>query len=469
MIDPVSSTTTSLLPPELLWLVPLAGVVAMLWGHLKTIWGHLTGFVIAEVKVNGVLVYPLLARLKKEGKVLPYNVRRFVVWNMPNRNGAFWQPTLGEVPPLFNRFFWLRHNLILVKSDSKTLSIVYVRWCFDAVGFLETLAKDLRERRDVEIREAKSDVPSRFRVSTLSGRGSIHARAGTPLSTTPHSPGSADNGAPKEIADIDDYLRNPQYDHETRELVLWKGGVSIEDFQTQTEKEDPYASLALPEHFAQVRADLNRWILSAAWYRDRGIPWRRGYLFHGPPGGGKTSLTVALAKEFNLPVYVFDLTSMTNEELHSKWQNILLQTPCIALIEDIHAVFDGRNNLAGDMGGGLTFDCLLNVIGGAQQNNGVCVIITTNEPDKLDPALGRPGEDGASSRPGRLDRAFYFGPPSTDQKRELASKFKLDDVAIERLLSASRADESYAQFSERCIDVALSSYWSDEKKQVIAV
>ena len=33
-----------------------------------------------------------------------------------------------------------------------------------------------------------------------------------------------------------------------------------------------------------IVTDLDEWRSSAAWYHDRGIPYRRGYLLHGPPG-----------------------------------------------------------------------------------------------------------------------------------------------------------------------------------------
>lgn len=35
--------------------------------------------------------------------------------------------------------------------------------------------------------------------------------------------------------------------------------------------------------------------MNRKWYADRGIPYRRGYLFYGPPGTGKTSFIGALA------------------------------------------------------------------------------------------------------------------------------------------------------------------------------
>jgi chaperone BCS1 len=37
--------------------------------------------------------------------------------------------------------------------------------------------------------------------------------------------------------------------------------------------------------------DANEFLRSEQWYADRGIPWRRGYLLHGCPGSGKTSLS----------------------------------------------------------------------------------------------------------------------------------------------------------------------------------
>lgn len=40
-----------------------------------------------------------------------------------------------------------------------------------------------------------------------------------------------------------------------------------------------------------------------------GIPYRRGYLFHGTPGSGKTSLVHVLASELDLPIYSLSLSS----------------------------------------------------------------------------------------------------------------------------------------------------------------
>lgn len=71
------------------------------------------------------------------------------------------------------------------------------------------------------------------------------------------------------------------------------------------------------------------------WYAQRGLPYRRGYLFYGPPGTGKTSLSLALAGELKLPLYILSLStgSLTDETLTMLF--VGLPRKCIVLLEDI--------------------------------------------------------------------------------------------------------------------------------------
>lgn len=87
----------------------------------------------------------------------------------------------------------------------------------------------------------------------------------------------------------------------------------------------------------QVLADINEYLHPATprWYANRGIPLRRGYLFHGPPGTGKTSLSFALAGVFGLDIYVISLLepTLTEEDLLALFNS--LPRRCVVLLEDI--------------------------------------------------------------------------------------------------------------------------------------
>ncbi|KAK1050708.1 hypothetical protein LTR33_014650 [Friedmanniomyces endolithicus] len=85
---------------------------------------------------------------------------------------------------------------------------------------------------------------------------------------------------------------------------------------------------------------------SPKWYATRGIPYRRGYLFHGPPGTGKTSLSFALAGIFGLEIYAISLQepTLTEGDLMQLFNG--LPRRCIVLLEDVDAAGLLRDGLS---------------------------------------------------------------------------------------------------------------------------
>lgn len=132
------------------------------------------------------------------------------------------------------------------------------------------------------------------------------------------------------------------------------------------------------------------------WYSDRGIPYRRGYLFYGPPGTGKSSLAFAAAGFLGLNVYILDLnaTQLTEDALAQLFQE--LPRRCLVLLEDIdtNEVTGRRSDESKKKRKGnnkISLSALLNTIDGVAAQEGRVLVMTTNHQENLDPALIRPG------------------------------------------------------------------------------
>jgi chaperone BCS1 len=113
----------------------------------------------------------------------------------------------------------------------------------------------------------------------------------------------------------------------------------------------PVSTVSLDEaQKTQVVADINEYLhpATAKWYAARGIPYRRGYLFHGPPGTGKTSLSFALAGTFGLSIYCASLSETELKESDFASLSTHLPSRCIVLLEDIDSAGIRREKGSGD-------------------------------------------------------------------------------------------------------------------------
>ncbi len=138
-----------------------------------------------------------------------------------------------------------------------------------------------------------------------------------------------------------------------------------------------------------ILADLNKFFASRLRYENLGIPWRRGYLLHGPPGTGKTSLVTALASELALNVCTLSLASPTVTD--EKIGNLLSTVPprSVILIEDIDSFFHARDKADSQVK--LSYSGFINALDGVAAHEGSVVFLTTNHPELIDAAAIRSG------------------------------------------------------------------------------
>lgn len=178
---------------------------------------------------------------------------------------------------------------------------------------------------------------------------------------------------------------------------------------------------------------------TAARYRSKGIPHRRGYLFHGPPGNGKSSLAMALAGHFGLNVYSLSLRDSTlNDNYLASLFNVLPPSKVLVLLEDIDSAGLKREEEFDDISSidewampnpprrarpsyrpvNITLSGVLNAIDGIAAPEGHILIMTTNAPEALDKALVRPG---------RVDVKVEFKNAGQNQLREMFSRMYRDE------------------------------------------
>lgn len=248
-------------------------------------------------------------------------------------------------------------------------------------------------------------------------------------------------------------------------IVLWDKrllGVSADDLgQKVHESGHPFESLALPCEVWDSIKDIERWKNSEKWYKRKSIPWKRGWLLHGPPGTGKTSVVRAIGEHLDIPVISFALSSFTDREFQEEWDSLRSFVPCIALIEDIDTVFNGRKNITkgGQLQKPLNFDVLLNTIDGISLSDGVFTIVTTNRLEYLDPALGGIEERGVSTRPGRIDKTIKLDILDEDCRRQIANRILVDCPDLIDQMIIDGMGDTGAQFQDRCSKVALARFW----------
>ncbi len=180
-------------------------------------------------------------------------------------------------------------------------------------------------------------------------------------------------------------------------------------------------TVILANNYKQILLeDLKEFRSSEDWYTKHGVPYRRGYLLHGQPGNGKSSVVAALASELHLNVCVLTLSAkgMNDENLI----RLCSEAPAnsLILIEDIDCTVTTRDKLEDNV---ITFSGLLNALDGIAATEGRIMFMTTNHRDKLDPALIRPGRcdldmEFNDATPGQAESLFlHFYPELPDHAK----------------------------------------------------
>lgn len=172
-------------------------------------------------------------------------------------------------------------------------------------------------------------------------------------------------------------------------VYRWEDG----DWNFLCEQEPrPFSSLILEEeNQTKLLRHLEDFRNNKSWFNSHHIPYRTGICLYGPPGTGKTSLVKAIASMEKKDVYLLSLSSLNDSSMQKAFEGI--KKNGLVLIEDIDTFKQTNQREEKDPTkvSFLSLSGILNSIDGFLSSDGRILIITTNQLEKLDSALIRPG------------------------------------------------------------------------------
>ena len=148
----------------------------------------------------------------------------------------------------------------------------------------------------------------------------------------------------------------------------------------------------------EIRDDLVQFFASRDLYEEHDVPWKRGILFVGPAGNGKTHTVKALINSLNQPcLYVKSFRAPQThgaDEFNIRviFDRARRTAPCVLVLEDLDSLITPENR-----------SFFLNELDGFASNIGIVTLATTNHPERLDPSI--------LDRPSRFDRKYPFDLP----------------------------------------------------------
>ena len=194
-----------------------------------------------------------------------------------------------------------------------------------------------------------------------------------------------------------------------------------------------YSNKQFSNIFGQGIRDIEKrvefFLKNREWYDDRGVPYQLGLLLSGVPGAGKTSVIRAIANRTKRHIINVNFANIsTATQLKNLFYSDKLQVYTdtsmgstnsyfipidqrLYVLEEVDAIGDiVRRRSSGaptapTLSDELTLAEILTVLDGTMESPGRIMVMTTNHPKLLDPAL---------IRPGRIDVQTHFGYANQD-------------------------------------------------------
>lgn len=191
--------------------------------------------------------------------------------------------------------------------------------------------------------------------------------------------------------------------------------------------------IILPE---KTLEELDRTVIRFCKQRDQlrelGLQTKRGVMFWGPPGTGKTHTIRYLASQLREHT-TFLVTAEQIGLLPEYFSLARLLQPVIFVIEDADLLAKSREMLHG-ASEEMLLNHLLNEMDGLKEDADILFVLSTNKPEVLEQAL--------IARPGRVDQLIEFPLPDEDGRRALmdlyGGKLSVSETIAENVVNRTQ-------------------------------
>jgi SpoVK/Ycf46/Vps4 family AAA+-type ATPase len=178
----------------------------------------------------------------------------------------------------------------------------------------------------------------------------------------------------------------------------------------------------------EIRGNVEAFFRSRDKYQELHIPHRRGMLFAGPPGCGKTLTLRVLASTVQAKfITVLGRVDVDDRAIERAFYLAEKYAPSVLVFEELDKLVESQ---------GVSLSYFLSLVDGLKVNDGVLLIATSNEPGKLDPAL--------LHRPSRFDRVWKFPLPRQEQRVALLRKLGEKYFSQAALEEAARKSNGFS-------------------------
>ncbi|RKP20129.1 spermato proteinis associated 5, partial [Rozella allomycis CSF55] len=158
-----------------------------------------------------------------------------------------------------------------------------------------------------------------------------------------------------------------------------------------------------------------------------GVKPPKGILLYGPSGCSKTLMAKAVATEANLnflaikgPEIFNKYVGESEKAIRDIFAKARAAAPAIIFLDEFDAVAAKRDDSDSTDVSDRVVISFLNEMDGVESLENVTILAATNRPDRIDPAV---------LRPGRIDRMIYVGLPDFDARRKIF-QLQFDKLSI---------------------------------------